>query len=258
MQRSFSSSAADHQHHSCSSTATRRHLPVHLVSNHSNDYYSSDTNTQRQTYLQRASSSSSVSSTSSTGSCSYRILPVRYSSVDRVLQKPPKVTANERGINVRIHFDRPSLHRRHRHRDRRHHEQRTEEYEHSHQKHMSKEEHHYGSCPVLNETHGKSASSGPSNITYIETRSIVRDASTDQMNGNLHSNELIMRERTMPSSPTANRSPVTNMRIKHIPLEAPYLSTPVITRVIRKEEECSAEISRCNVIITNGFFSFSF
>lgn len=249
MQRSFSSSAADHQHCPCSSTAARRHLPVHLVSNHGNDYYSSDTNTQRQTYLQRASSTSSVSSTSSTGSNSYRILPVRYSSVDRVLQKPPKVTANERGINVRIHFDRPSLHRRHR----RHHRQ-HEQHEHSHQKHMTKEEHHYGSCPVLNE----STSLGPSNITYIETRSIVRDASTDQMNRNVHSNDLITRERTMPSSPTANRAPVTNMRIKHIPLEAPYLSTPVITRVIREQEECSAEIFPFTDIITNGFFSFSF
>jgi hypothetical protein len=237
MQRSFSSSAADHQHHPCSSTGTRRHLPVHLVSNHgSNDYYSSDTNTtQRQTFLQRASSTSSVSSASSTGSGGYCILPVRYSSVDRVLQKPPKVTANERGINVRIHFDRR---RRHHHRQR---EQRTEDYEHSHKKHMTKEENHYGSCPVLNETRGKS------NITYIETRSIVRDASTDQMNRNLHSNELIMRERTMPSSP------VTNMRIKHIPL-----STPVVTRVIREEEECTAEIFPGTVIITNRFFLLSF
>lgn len=204
MQRSFSSSCADHR----TSAATCRHFPVRHVYNNTNDYYSSDNDSHHQTYLQHASSTSSFSSTSSAHTANYRILPVRYSSVDRYL---PKISATERGINVRINFDRP----RHHHR-----KHKTEEYErhhHHHRQHhkqMTKETQEFGSCPVLDGINRSSSSLGPSNITYIETRSIVRGSSTDRIN---HS----------------NRSPITNTRIKHIPLNTNLVSS----RVIREKEE---------------------
>ena len=204
MQRSFSSSSADHHR---SSTATCRHLPVRRVYNNISDYYSSDTDCQHQSYLQRASSTSSFSSASSIGSANYRILPVRYSSVDRVL---PKITANERGINVRINFDRPHKHHHHHH----HRQHSIEEYEHHHRKHMTKEHQHYDSCPVLDKNNSKSSLGGLSNITYIETRSIVRDGSKDRVNN-----------KTKP--------PIATTRIKHIPFNPNCVST----RVIREEEE---------------------
>ncbi len=198
MQRSFSSSYVDHQHNYRSSTATCRHLPVRLVYNNGNDYYLSDTDSYHQTHLQHASSTSSFSSTNSTCSANYYILPVRYSSVDRIL---PRRKANERGISIRINFDRPH-----------------------HRKRMTKEHQQFRSCPVL---HGSSTSLGPSNITYIETRSIVRGCSTDQVNKNNHSSSMIIPERSIP------KSPITNTRIKHIPLNTNFLST----RVIREKEE---------------------
>jgi hypothetical protein len=78
---------------------------------------------------------------------------------------------------------------------------------------MTKEHQHYGSCPVLDGNSQKLTSIGPSNITCIETRSIVRN----------HSKSM-----NIP------KSPITNTRIKHIPLNSNCLST----RVIREEEEC--------------------
>lgn len=231
MQRSFSSSSVDHHpypSHDRSSTTTCRHLPTRFVYNNSNDYYSSDTDSQHQTRLQRASSTSSFSSTSSVCSASYRILPVRYSSVDRILSKPPTVTANERGINVRINFETPHHHhhKHHHYHNRRHREQNIEKSEHHHRKHMTNESQHYGSCPVLNENHLRCNSLGPSNIKYIETRSIVRGGSNDRLNMNNYSNSLTIHERSIP------KSPITNTRIKHIPLNPNMLST----RVIREEE----------------------
>jgi hypothetical protein len=74
---------------------------------------------------------------------------------------------------------------------------------------MTKEYQHYGSCPVLDGNSQNSTSIGPSNITCIETRSIVRNHSIP-------------------------KSPITNTRIKHIPFNSNCLST----RVIREEEEC--------------------
>ncbi len=203
MQRSFSSSCADHQHNHRSSTATCRHLPVRLVYNKANDYYSSDTDSHHQTCLQHASSTSSFSSASSTCSANYRILPVRYSSVDRIL---PKITSNQRGINVRIQFDRPHHCLKHI----------TEEYKHHHHKKMTKEHQEFGSCPVLDGSNRKSTSLGRSNITYIETRSIVRGSSIDQINKNNHLSSMII------------RSP-----IKHIPLNTNIIST----RIIREKVE---------------------
>ena len=209
MQRSFSSSYVDDQQRS--STRPPRHLPNdHRVYNDGNDYVSSETDSHYRTYLQRASSTSSFSSTSSAASANYRILPVRYSSVDRILPKLPTVTANERGINVRIRFDRPRHHHHHHHHHRQQREN-TEEYEHYRRKHMTTEQQEqYGSCPVLNGK--KSRHSTPSNITYIETRSIVRGDSNDQLN---------------------DQSRKINTRIRHIPLSTNSLST----RVIREQEE---------------------
>ena len=179
MQRSLSSSAADHLNCYRSSPTTRRHLPVHLTYNNTNDYDASDTDSQHRTGLQRTLSTSSVSSTSSLGaSAAYRILPVRYSSVDRNLQKVPVATVDERGINVRIHLDRPPRAPHHHHRRRRRHHH-TEEH---HRAHMMKDSQHYGSCPVLDKSHrAPPIILRPSNITYIETRSIVRGCSNDQL-----------------------------------------------------------------------------
>ena len=117
MQRSFSS------------TATCRRVPIHLVA------------------LPRVSSTSSVDSSSSVGCGNHRILPVRYSSLDRILSKPPEITANQRGINVRINFARPRRRRKRREGEIHHHHPPTEQ----------------------------------SNITYIETRSIVRDNSKERV-----------------------------------------------------------------------------
>jgi len=134
MQRSFSSSYVDR-----SSTATCRQTRA----NHTNDYDRS----HYRTCLQRASSASSCSSACSNASANYRILPVRYSSVDRHL---PQITSNEHGINVRICFDRPHHHRHHR-----------------------KNKNQYHSSSMLDPNQ--------SNITYIETRSIVRSDSNDNL-----------------------------------------------------------------------------
>jgi hypothetical protein len=71
---------------------------------------------------------------------------------------------------------------------------------------MTKEHQKYGSCPVLDR---KNRTPMKSNITYIETRSIVRGCSNDQLNQNNHSNSMI------------------------IPLQTNSLST----RVIRETEE---------------------
>ena len=184
MQRSFSSSYAEHQR--SSSTGATRHLPLRHLCNNGNDYYSSDTDCVHRTYLQRASSTSSFSSIGSVSNPNYRILPVRYSSVDRIL---PKITANERGINVRICFDRP------------HH---LEEYEHYRRRQMmKKQEQQHGSCPMLNTNNSTSTGRHPSNITYIETRSIVRDCSNDRLNN--HSNLPIVTTRIKQTNSSSSR-----------------------------------------------------
>lgn len=207
MQRSFSSSYVDDQHRS--STGISRHLPDPRVYNHGNDYVTTDTDSHYRTYLQRASSTSSFSSAGSGNSANYRILPVRYSSVDRILPKLPTVTSNERGINVHIRFDRP----RHHQRERKHH---TEEYEHYRRRHMTNDQ-QFGSCPSLNGNHGPA---NQSNITYIETRSIVRGDSNDRLNENSRKNHRT----PIPKSP---------IRIRHIPLATNSPST----RVIREQKE---------------------
>lgn len=239
MQRSFSASSANYQHYNIPSDQINRPVPIELTSNKRKDNYSSDSESHHQTYLQRTSSASSFTSTSSTGSASYRILPVRYSSVDRVIQKPPIVTANERGINVRIHFDHPR-HRHHHHRHQNHH---TEQHEHHHKKHRSTHQEQYESCPALNKDIQESSSaisaSGqqrPSNIKYIETRSIVRGFSNDQLNKNNHSSTLIIRQQSLPPLPKPAPQKIRT-RVKHIPLDTYLKFKPIITRVIREEEE---------------------
>jgi hypothetical protein len=225
MQRSYSTSSANHQPYNRSS----RSIPIRLVTNKYNDCYSSDTDTHHKTYLQRTSSTSSFCSTNSIGSANYRILPVRYSSVDRIIQKPAIVSANERGINVRIRFERPHSHHHHRH---------EEEYEHHHKRHMTNEHQHYNSCPILNKTIQNSNSvllnqRRPSNINYITTRSIVRGRSSDELNKTNHSTTLIIRPQlSLPSTPR-----IAYTRIKHIPLDTHSIFKPLITRVIREEEE---------------------
>ncbi|CAF4448591.1 unnamed protein product, partial [Adineta steineri] len=123
---------------------------------------SSDTDAHHPINLQRTSSTSSFCSTSSTGSASYRILPVRYSSVDRVVQKPAIISANKRGINVRIRFERPRYHSHHHHHqhhrdhqhteehERRYHREHREEHEHRYERHTTKQHEQYSSCPTLN------------------------------------------------------------------------------------------------------------
>ena len=226
MQRSFSSSAADHQNNSRSSVPTYRHLPDRLVYNNRNDYYSSDTNLHNTEYLRRVSSNSSLSSTSSAGNPAYRILPVRYSSVDRIISKPPQVTTNEHGINVRIEFDPPNVPRRRRRRHRQQQENRTEKHEeHYLRRHTTKEEQRqqFGSCPTLNKMSGNTNPLHPSNITYIETRSIVRDESNDRLPTSKDQSQM-------------SHSTMSSTKIRHIPLENQLISTPVISRVIREEE----------------------
>jgi hypothetical protein len=223
MQRSYSTSYAYHQPYNRSSGTTSRSIPIRLVTNKSNDCYSSDTDTHHKNYLQRTSSASSFCSTNSIGSANYRILPVRYSSVDRIIRKPAIVTANERGINVRIRFERPHSHHQH-----------EEEYEHHHKRHMTNEHHHYKSCPVLNKTIQNSNSvllnqRRPSNINYIATRSIVRVRSSDELNKTNHSTTLIIHPQSSPR--------IAHTRIKHIPLDTRSIFKPLNTRVIREEEE---------------------
>ena len=228
MPRSFSPTSTEHQHYHCSSTATHRYLPVRLVCNNNNDHHSSDNDSQYQTYLQRASSTSSFSSINSASSANYRILPVRYSSIDRIIPKPPTATANERGINVRIHFDRPHHHHyHHKYRHRHCHQHSINEFEFHRRKHMTKEKQHYGSCPVLDGNSHKSAPLVPSNITYIETRSIVRASSNDRLHKNDYSNSMVDHKRSAP------QSPIANTRIKLIPLDTNFLST----RVIQEKKE---------------------
>lgn len=215
MQRSYSSSAANSQ-------PSNRFIPIRLTSKQKNDCYSSDSDSQHQTHFQRTSSTSSFSSCSSKGSANYRILPVRYSSVDRIQAKPAIATANEHGINVRIRFERP---RHHHHHHRREH---TEEYEHHRKRHMSKEHDRYNSCPVLAKNAAHASQHRPSNINYIATRSIVRGYSSDQLNRNNHSTTLIIRRPSLQILPA---------RIKHIPLDTHSMFKPISTRVIRENEE---------------------
>ncbi len=223
MQRSFSSSSANYQHHDRSTT---RCVPIQFVSNTKHDYNSSDSDSHHQTYLQQTSSTSSLCSSSSTSSANYRILPVRYSSVDRIIQKPVTATANEHGINVRIRFQRPHPHHHH------HRHEHKEEYEHHRKTHSSKEHQHYNSCPVLHKNLQNSIylnQHRPSNIKYIETRSIVRGYSSDQLNKNTHSNTLIIRQQSLPPS-----SPIVHTRIKHLPLDTQSMFKPIM---IREDEE---------------------
>jgi hypothetical protein len=218
MQRSFSSSSANYQHYNRLAVPTSRYIPIRLTKS---DHYSSDTDSYHQANLQRTSSTSSFCSSSSASSAKYRILPVRYSSVDRIIQKPATITANEHGINVRIRFERPNHHHHHHHNRREH----KEENEHHRKRHMIKEQQHYKSSPVLNNQR-------PSNIKYIETRSIVRGYSIDQLNRNTHSNTLIIRQQSLPPL-----SRIAHTQIKHIPLDTHTMFKPIMTRVIREEEE---------------------
>jgi hypothetical protein len=226
MQRSFSSSSADHRHYYQPSPTTGRSIPIRLVTNNNNnDSYSSDAESYHQTHLQRTSSTSSFCSSSSTNSASYRILPVRYSSVDRVIQKPAIITANKRGINVRIRFERPHHHHHQQHHHR--HQHHTEGYEHHRKRHTNttKENQHYGSCPVLNKN--------------IQTShlSIVRGYSSEQLNKNNHSSTLIIRQQSLPPPSSIKPGRIAHTRIQHIPLDTHSMFKPLITRVIREEEE---------------------
>ena len=247
MQRSFSSSSADHRTYQQQSAG--RTIPIRLVPNNKHDPQS-DTESYHHKHLLRTSSTSSMCSTASTGSANYRILPVRYSSVDRVVQKPAVVTANERGINVRIRFQRPRSRSR-KHHSHRHHHQHTEEYERHYKKETSTEHQRYASCPTLNVQSANSkllaSNRRPlSNINYIETRSIVRGFSSEQLNRNTHSNTLVIRQQSLPPAPPppVKRPSVTRTRIQHIPLDTRALFRPVMARVIREEEEC-LEIDAC-------------
>lgn len=206
------------------------------------DAYSSDTDShQHRLRLQRTSSSSSFCSSSSTAStASYRILPVRYSSVDRII---PQVTSNDKGINVRIRFNRgkssSSSSHHHHHRRHRHHEQMEET--------MKSREHHQ-SCPVLNE---RIPMKTPSNINCIETRSIVRGSSHEQLNRSAHhSSTVIIRDRSLPVV-------FARTKIQHLPLDTKRIFRPLISRVIREEneEEC---IARSAPIFNQRMTSVSF
>ena len=245
MQRSFSASAANYQHFNRSSEKPSRSIPIRLEpSMNTNDNYQSDTDLHQKAHLQRASSSSSFCSSSSTGSANYRILPVRYSSVDRVVEKPAIISANKHGINVRIRFERPHFHshcsrhhRRHQHDDEHHEHYRTEEYEHYRERQTTKEEQRYGSCPVLDQNSANSKTIAvrrqqPSNINYIETRSIVRGQSSDQLNRKSQPTLVVTAHQSLPASPR-----VAHTRIKHIPLDTRSMFKPVISRVIKEEEE---------------------
>ena len=204
MQRSFSSSSANYP------PSRDRFIPIQLISNNKTD-----------SYLQRTSSTSSCCSSISNSSANYRILPVRYSSVDRINEKPAIVTSNKHGINVRIRFERPKHH---------HHHQNRYEYEHYRKIQMS------NSCPVLNKIIPGN-SPNLSNINYIETRSIIRGHSSDQLNRSPHSNTFTIRQQSLPPSSSSSR--IIQTRIRHIPLDIRSMFKPIITRVIREEkEEC--------------------
>jgi hypothetical protein len=240
MQRSYSSSSVHHRSHHSDRT-----VPIRVIPKIHHDYYSSDTDSYHATNLQRTSSTSSFCSSNSTGSANYRILPVRYSSVDRVLSKPAVVTANEHGINVRIRFERPHCHKFHRRHHQHQHEHHTDEYERHYEKHTSKEEErrrqqqeHYGSCPVLN---GNVSSSmfnraHPSNINYIATRSIVRGYSTEQLNRNNHSSTLVIRQQSLPPLTSSPKFRLASTRITHIPLDTYQTLIPTIIREEKEEE----------------------
>ncbi|CAF2417563.1 unnamed protein product [Rotaria sp. Silwood2] len=243
MQRSFSTTSADSQHYSRSLGTKERSVPIQLVFNKNKDYYSSDTDSHRQTYLQRTPSTSSFCSSSTASSANYRILPVRYTSVDRVLERPAIITANQHGINVRIHFKKPHSHhyRHHHHHHHHHHEddyQHTEEHEYYYKKHLTKDGQHYGSCPVLNNNNIYIQNSNTtlnnqrrrSNIKYIETRSIVRGYSSDQLNKNNHSSTLIIRHQSLPPLTIKPSPRIIRTKIKHIPLDLYSKFKPIMTR----------------------------
>ncbi|CAF1587078.1 unnamed protein product [Rotaria magnacalcarata] len=244
MQRSFSTSSVDHQHYRKSSGMASQFVPIQINLNNLNkvkDYYSSDIDFHQTANLQRTSSTSSFASSTSTNSANYRILPVRYSSVDRVIDKSPIITANEHGINVRIHFKYPHRHRhRHQQQQQQQYEQieenhRTEKHESLHEKRLTKEHEQYGSCPVLNKINlnSNSLSVNPrrqSNINYIETRSIIRTCSTDRLDKNTHSSTLIIRHQSLPPVARKNPPKILLTHIKHIPLETSANFQPIITR----------------------------
>ncbi|CAF3465466.1 unnamed protein product [Rotaria socialis] len=245
MQRSFSTSSADHQHYRKSSGMASQFVPIQINLNKGKDYSLPDIDLHQMANLQRTSSSSSFASSTSSNSANYRILPVRYSSVDRVVDKPPIITANEHGINVRIHFKYPHRHRRRHHQQQQQQQQQqyeqieesqhTEKHESFHEKRLTKEHEQYGSCPVLNKTglNSNSLSVNPSrqsNIKYIETRSIIRTCSTDRLDKNTHSSTLVIRHQSLP--PVSKKSPpkILLTRIKHIPLETSANFQPITTR----------------------------
>lgn len=244
MQRSFSTSSADYQHYHKFSEITNRYIPTDANLQKHKQHYSSDMDFHTNTNLQRTASASSCTSTTSTNSANYRILPVRYSSVDRVMHKPPTVTANEHGINVRIHFKYPHHHHRHRRQYEEIEErQYREQHEHKHEKHLTKQHEQYSSCPTLNKTQQDSNillknPKRPSNINYIETRSVIRGYSTDQLNNtNNHSSTLIIRHDSLPQMLRKTPSQLFHTQIKHFPLDTHSKFQPIITRVIREEEE---------------------
>lgn len=252
MQRSFSSTSVEYRPNPRSTTSATRSIPIRLVPPTNQDYYSSDTDSHHQTYLQRASSTSSFCSSSSTTSAGYRILPVRYSSVDRTLPKPAIVTANEHGINVRIRFSRPKSYKSHQHYHHHRQHQHSEEYERRSHKQSVREQQRYGSCPVLNDHRSStSARAHRSNINYIETRSIVRGYSSEQLNRNTHSSTLIIRQQSLPP-PSIPKLRLAQARVKHIPLDTRAMFRPVITRVIREEKEEECDILQIHLRTTEG------
>ena len=220
MQRSYSASSANYQ-------SMYRLQPKTY-------FYSSDSDSYHQMNLQRNSSSSSFCSSTSSSSANYRILPVRYSSTERTLHKPPTITSNQHGINVRIEFERPSKSSQYHRRNRREHK---DEYEHHRKRHMSKHQQQYGSCPILNQT---TTIPRQSNIKYIETRSIIRGYSYEHLNKPSHSSTLIIRHQSLPKSSSTSR--IGQTRIKHIPLDLQSMYKPITARVIREEEECIEKI----------------
>ncbi|CAF1012011.1 unnamed protein product [Rotaria sp. Silwood1] len=243
MRRSSSTTSADYQHDSRSLGTKERSVPIQFVFNKNKDYHSSDMDSHRQTYLPRTSSTSSFCSTSTASSANYRILPVRYSSVDRIINKPATITANKHGINVRIRFIKPHSHSHHHHHhhyyDRHHDYQHTEEHEYYYKKYLTKEHQHYGSCPVLNNNSNIQDSFSilnnqrrRSNIKNVETRSIVRNYSSEQLNKYNHSSTLIIRHQSLPPLAVKRPAPprIIHTHIKHIPLDTYSKFKPILTR----------------------------
>ncbi|CAF0847061.1 unnamed protein product [Rotaria sordida] len=248
MPRSSSITSDDYPQYPRSSRTKERSVPIELVFNRNKDYYSSNINPHRR----RTSSISSFCSSSTASSANYRILPVRYSSVDRIIEEPATVTADKHGIYVRIHFIKPRAHHHHHHHhhyyQHEHSYQRTEEHEY----YDRKEHQRYGSCPVLNNNNIQYSNSTlnnqrrQSNRRYLEVPSISRGSSSDQLNRNNHSSTLIIRHQSLPPSnvkqpPSNVKQPpsltvkqpsplIIHTKITHIPLDTYAKFKPIMTR----------------------------